>query len=224
MSGSGSLGSGSLGSGSLGSGSLGSGSLITSTGDSDSVCTTAIMANIRNFSTWKSTVSSNLNSITSSSTPTPTQEAALNTASADIFQTVACLNEILSGISGLTNNIQTAQEDVLSLNRQISEAEEHVSIARDRVGYIRNPEKHTSFYESWFPLGRPMQPTSIPVFVAVNTFLFIAGIFLLLTFFGFKMSFPISTGTGMSTTRFSLSDSLLLLLVGFIIYYFLLRK
>jgi hypothetical protein len=165
-----------------------------------------------------------LNSITSSSNPTPAQEAALNTAADDIFQTVSCMNEVLTGLSGVTNNIQSLQEYLLSLKTEIAQADEHVSIARDRVGYIRNPDKNTSFYESWFPLDRPMQPTSIPVFVAVNTFLFMAGVFVLMTFFGFKISFPVSTDTGMSTTRFSLSDTLLVLLVGFIIYYFLLRK
>ena len=249
--GSGSLGSGSLGSGSLGRGSsdedtfeedtfeedtfeedlfeedsldigsLGQGSMGQG---SSSICTTTVMANIRNFSTWKSSVSTTLNSIASSSTPTPVQEATLNTASADILQTVSCMNEIVNNLSGLTNNIQGLQDLILSSNKELAQAEEHVSIARDRVGYIRNPDKNTSFYESWFPLDRPMQPTSIPVFVAVNTFLFMAGIFLLMTFFGFKISFPESTNSGISTSRFSLSDSLLLLLVGFIIYHFLLRK
>ena len=166
-----------------------------------------------------------LNSITSSSNPTQLQEDTLNTTANDIFQTVACLNEKIRGVSELTNKIQTAQESIINLNKQISEADEHVSIARDRVGYIRNPEKHTSFYESWFPLGRPMDKKSIPILIAINTFLFIAGIFLIMTIFGLKISFPLSTtSTAYSTNSFKFSDIALLLLVGFIIYYFLVRK
>jgi hypothetical protein len=190
-----------------------------------SVCTSKTTGNIANFSSWKSMTATSLNSITSSTNPTPLQQDTLNTTANDIFQTVACLNEKIRGVSELTNRIQTAQEEIISLNRQISEADEHVSIARDRVGYIRNPEKHTSFYESWFPLGRPMDKKSIPILIAINTFLFIAGIFVIMTFFGLKISFPLSsTSTSYSTNSFKLSDGLLLLLVGFIIYYFLVRK
>jgi hypothetical protein len=194
-------------------------------GDS-STCTPTITANIANFSTWKSTASTSLNSIISSTNPTQLQQDTLNTTANSIFQTVACLNEKIRGVSGLTNEIQTAQESIINLNKQISEADEHVSIARDRVGYIRNPEKHTSFYESWFPLGRPMDKKSIPILIALNTFLFIAGIFLIMTIFGLKISFPLSstTSTMSSGYMFKLSDVLLLLLVGFIIYYFLVRK
>jgi len=190
-----------------------------------SVCTSKTTGNIANFSNWKSMTATSLNSITSSSNPTQLQQDTLNTTANDIFQTVACLNEKIRGVSELTNNIQTAQETIINLNKQISEADEHVSIARDRVGYIRNPEKHTSFYESWFPLGRPMDKKSIPILIAINTFLFIAGIFLIMTIFGLKISFPLSTtSTSYSTNSFKLSDVLLLLLVGFIIYYFLVRK
>jgi hypothetical protein len=190
-----------------------------------SVCTSKTTGNIANFSSWKSMTATSLNSITSSTNPTPLQQDTLNTTANDIFQTVACLNEKIRGVSELTNRIQTAQEEIISLNRQISEADEHVSIARDRVGYIRNPEKHTSFYESWFPLGRPMDKKSIPILIAINTFLFIAGIFVIMTIFGLKISFPLSsTSTSYSTNSFKLSDGLLLLLVGFIIYYFLVRK
>jgi len=190
-----------------------------------SVCTSKTTANIDKFSEWKSISSTSLNSITSSSNPTQLQQDTLNSTANDIFQTVACLNEKIKGVSGLTNSIQAAQEEILSINKQISEAEEHVSIARDRVGYIRNPEKHTSFYESWFPLGRPMDKKSIPILIAINTFLFIAGIFLIMTIFGLKISFPLSTTTtSYGTNSFKLSDILLLLLVGFIIYYFLVRK
>ena len=193
-------------------------------GDS-SVCTSKTTANIANFSSWKSTTATSLNSITSSSNPTPLQQDTLNTTANDIFQTVACLTNKINNMSNLTNKIQTAQEEIISLNKQISEADEHVSIARDRVGYIRSPEKHTSFYESWFPLGRPMDKKTIPILIAINTFLFIAGIFLIMTIFGLKISFPLSTtSTGYSTNSFKLSDGLLLLLVGFIIYYFLVRK
>ena len=193
-------------------------------GDS-SICTPTITANIANFSTWKSTASTSLNSITSSSNPTQLQQDTLNTTANSIFQTIACLNEKIKGVSGLTNEIQTAHESIISLNKQISEADEHVSIARDRVAYIRNPEKHTSFYESWFPLGRPMDKKTIPVLIALNTFLFIAGIFVIMTLFGLKISFPLSSTSTMSSGyMFKLSDVLLLFLVGFIIYYFLVRK
>ena len=195
------------------------------------VCTSNITANITNFSTCKSNTATTLNSITSSTNPTQLQQDTLNTAANDIFKTVACLNEKIKGMSALTNDIQRAQESIININKQITEAEENVSIARDRVAYIRNPEKHTSFYESWFPLTRPMEKKSIPILIAINTFLFIAGIFLIMTAMGLRISFPLSTMSrsygsygSYGSYSFKLSDGLLLILVGFIVYYFLLRK
>ena len=194
-----------------------------------SVCTStlnAIISDSTSFDAWKSAKAITLNSITSSANPTSDSESALNEASQDIFNLVACLNEKLKDVGQTTNDIQDAQSSILELNKEIREAEEHVKIAKDRVAYIRNPDQHTSYYESWFPMGRPMQPDSIPIFIAVDTFLFIFIILILSSYFGLNISLilPNPRVSSGNTTEFTFPNIMLAFLVGFIIYYFLVPK
>lgn len=194
-----------------------------------SVCTSTLESYITNstsFDAWKSAKAITLNSITSSANPTSDSQKALNEASQEIFNLVACLNEKLKDVGQATNDIQEAQSRILELNEDIRQAEEHVKIAKDRVAYIRNPDQHTSYYESWFPMGRPMQPDSIPIFIAVDTFLFIFIILMLGSYFGLNISLilPKASYSSGNTTVFTFPNIMLAFLVGFIIYYFLVPK
>lgn len=194
-----------------------------------SVCTSTLESYITNstsFDTWKSSMAIRLNSITSSANPTSDSQKTLNEASQEIFNLVACLNEKLKDVGQATNDIQEAQSRILELNEDIRQAEEHVKIAKDRVAYIRNPDQHTSYYESWFPMGRPMQPDSIPIFIAVDTFLFIFIILMLGSYFGLNISLilPKASYSSGNTTVFTFPNIMLAFLVGFIIYYFLVPK
>jgi hypothetical protein len=194
-----------------------------------SVCTPTLesyLTSSTSFNAWKSTRSITLNSITSSTNPTSNSQTALNEASQDILNVVACLNEKLRNVGQTTNDIQEAQTRILELNKEIRDAEEHMKIAKDRVAYIRNPDQNTSYYESWFPMGRPMQPDSIPIFIAVNTFLFIFIILILSSYFGLNISFilPRPSFSSANTSVFTFRNFALAFLVGCIIYYFLVPK
>ena len=133
------------------------------------------LQNQDNFNSWKQTVSAQLNSISSttisgSTEPSSAEAAKLNTVATDIFNTTACIQEQLTLLSGTTNSIHDTQQGILDINDQILQAEADVNIARDRVAYIRHPEQHTSYYESWFPIDRPMHKENVSYFVAVTKF------------------------------------------------------
>jgi hypothetical protein len=162
-----------------------------------SACTPAILTRIADstaFAAWKTTTSMGLSGISTNAKgggipPTPAEQAALVEAETDIFNTVNCLQEKVSQLSSTTNTIQKAQQQVLSLNDQIKNEEANVAIARDRVAYIRNPEQHTSFYESWFPMDRPMRTGSVPIFIGVTIFLMIFCLLVILSVMGINVTF-----------------------------------
>jgi hypothetical protein len=178
------------------------------------------------FNSWKNTNDTLLNTITSSTSPTTDSQKALNDASQEIFNLVNCLYEKLNEVGTTTNDIQTAQTSIIELNKNIADAENHVKIAKDRVAYIRNPDQHTSYYESWFPMGRPMQPSSIPFFIAINAFLIMFILLLLGSYVGLNISLvlPNSRYPSGFQTMFTFPNLALAFLVGFIIYYFLVPK
>lgn len=144
-----------------------------------SICTTTTLSNIANtasFNAWQSGSTVILNSIspTSASGATPPslgESSTLNELADQVFDTALCLNEKLTELSSTTNHIQKAQEEIIRLTKAIDDAKEHTEIAKSRVEYIRNPDEQTSFYESWFPINRPMYQASIPIFIGIIVFL-----------------------------------------------------
>jgi hypothetical protein len=185
----------------------------------------SVINNADNFSAWTSTKQTTLNSITTSSNPTIANQASLNSASNEIFNMIGCLQEKISRGSNTTNEIQSAQSSIINLNKEILEAETDVDIAKDRVAYLRNPEDRSSYYESWFPMGRPMHNLSVPFFIAINSFLVIFIILILFTFMGMNISFISLQGNyRVNNTLFTFPRMALAFLVGFIIYYFLVPK
>jgi hypothetical protein len=201
-----------------------------------SVCTPQILTRIADpttFNAWKAITSGNLNSISSSAAagslpPSPNESSALSTASADIFATSACIQEQINSLGSTTNNIQSAQTAILDLNKQIDEAKAQVAIARDRVAYIRHPEQHTSFYESWFPIDRPMHVTSVPAFLGITVFLFVFALLIVLSVMGVDLQITITPGLGFALTgiraQFTWFSGLEFLVIAGLVYYFVIKK
>ena len=199
-------------------------------------CTPQILARIGDstiFSAWKGVTSGTLNSISSAAAagtiaPSQNESSTLSTASADIFATTACIQEEITKLSSTTNNIQSAQASILDLNKQIEDTKAQVEVARDRVRYIRHPEQTTSFYESWFPIDRPMHVTSVPIFLAITVFLFVFALLIVFSAIGINLQVVTSPNTfaGISYIRqqFTWFSGLQFLVIAGLVYYFVIKK
>jgi hypothetical protein len=102
--------------------------------------------------------------------------------------------EVLDAVTGLqarvaTNpatTLQNTDDSLLLIQQKIVESQEDLKIAEDRVKTLRNVDKKHSYYESWFPINRPLRSSSIIV-------CFIFGIFFLsLSFFMFMRYLGVS--------------------------------
>jgi hypothetical protein len=185
------------------------------------------------FNAWKGVTSGTLNSISSAAAagtiaPSQNESFTLSTASADIFATTACIQEQMSILGSTTNSIQSAQASILRLNKEIEDTKAQVDVARDRVGYIRHPEQTTSFYESWFPIDRPMHVTSVPVFLAITVFLFVFAILMVFSAMGINLQVvtPPNMFSGVSQIReqFTWFSGLQFLVIAGLVYYFVIKK
>jgi hypothetical protein len=203
---------------------------------STSSCTPQILVRIGDstaFSAWKSVTSGTLNSISSAAAagtipPSQNESSTLSTASADIFATTACIQEQISTLGSTTNRIQSAQASILNLNKEIEDAKAQVDVARDRVGYIRHPEQTTSFYESWFPIDRPMHVTSVPVFLAITVFFFVFALLMVFSALGINLQVITSpnmfTGISQITQQFTWLTGIQFLVIAGLVYYFVIKK
>jgi hypothetical protein len=199
-------------------------------------CNPTILSRISNasaFNTWKTMTSNKIRGISPTAAsgaipPTDLEKSTLLAASSEVFDTAGCIQERLTTLGSTTNQIQTAQQDILRLNKEIVEAEADVAIARDRVAYIRHPEEHTSFYESWFPMSRPMQRENVPYFIGVTIFLFIFSLLVGLSLIGVNISVVLHPGFVYMIQRilaqFTWLTLILFMMLLFIIYYFVNQK
>jgi len=96
--------------------------------------------------------------------------------------TFCILNEI-NKLGASSTDIAEMQQNILSKTAELAEAEKDIALAKDRVAYIRHPEEHTSNYESWFPINRPMNSISLIILIAISIFLGMFYILMLLSAF-----------------------------------------
>lgn len=148
--------------------------------------------------------------------------------SADIFNTTSCIQEKLTEIGGTTNTIQTTQQAIIDVTKRIEEEEANVAIAHDRVAYIRHPEREVSYYESWFPIDRPMRRESVPWFVVVTSFIAIFSLLVFLSLVGVDLSFTVHPSLiifyDLVMSQFSFTTVMLIILLAFAFYYFMNMK
>lgn len=152
------------------------------------------------FSAWKESTSLAINRLMASANTkngqlSPGEQAELEGLQRDIYNTLACLQEKHAAAAGTSNSINAAQTRILELQEQLKTREEEIQIAKDRVAYIRDPDAHPSYYQSWFPMDRPMRPASVPIFIGIvvflSTFLFLG----LLSLIGVDFSVVSMQGT-----------------------------
>ena len=139
----------------------------------------SIFSNTGTFDTWYRPTKTTIDNMTST-----TPAATVADKSREIMEMSLCLETKLRSVTGTANDISQAQEEILDLHEQISREEENVSIAKDRVGYIRNPEENVSNYESWFPIDRPIHTLSLIIILSISLFVLIFCLLLLLSFLG----------------------------------------
>lgn len=90
---------------------------------------------------------------------------------------ITCLDSKLGVIRGSSTTASTDMEYILALERRIKEREEEVLIAKDRARIAREGPMSPSYYESWFPLGRPMKPILVPVFLGLSVLFLLIALF-----------------------------------------------
>jgi hypothetical protein len=155
-------------------------------------CTQEALANISadaTFSSWKQLSDAQLNQIASviNNTPTASQQQIFTQQQKSIFDTLNCLQGKIREIQGTSSGASRAQEQILATKKQIQEEEQNVAIAKDRLNYLRNRATDVSYYESWFPLDRPLKKTTIPILLSISVFLTLLSLAYLLAAMGFEL-------------------------------------
>lgn len=185
-----------------------------------------ILSTPANFNSWKANYTASLNTYAAQTVePSSTQQTSLTGIMNDIANMNLCLQSQVRSRTALPNTIYSSQQQVTDLKEQIKLEEENVSIARDRVRYIRHPEQNVSNYESWFPIDRPIHTFSLLIIMSITVFLGTFILLLILSFCGIDIIFYTETTTQYTGESWiydqisPLNIGLLIALISVVIYF-----
>ena len=137
--------------------------------------------------TWQTQIQAKIAALQSATTTTAANNATLAQVKASLEAVKLCVDTQISNLSNASGNIANLNEEILSATDKLHQAEKDIQVAKDRVGYIRHPERNTSNYESWFPIDRPISIFSMILLVCLTLFLGTFLLLLVMSFAGFNL-------------------------------------
>jgi hypothetical protein len=151
-------------------------------------CTSLLALRTGNFSTWHRATSAAITAYQAKGSVSQADSEGMFRIEQELFDASRCLTEAISGLSSSTSEIAELNQEILHKTKELSQAEEDIAVAKDRVGYLRHPERNTSSYESWFPIDRPISVFSLVLIVCSTVFLLTFLILLTLSFSGLNLT------------------------------------
>jgi hypothetical protein len=186
-------------------------------------CTPAILSDINSqavFNTWSSAQSTSINS------PTATV-ATVTEVENTLTSYEKCLQYQITSLGTSATTIAQLQHAITKTNAEIVSAKNDVEIAKDRAKSVVHPERVSSYYESWFPINRPLKHYTIPLLIGTALVLLSVTFFLTLSLMGvnFNMRLPaMGFGNESFGTPFKIVAGLAVLFFALMLYAFLGRK
>jgi hypothetical protein len=113
--------------------------------------------------------------------------AALRETEKELQQAMGCLDKEINQRQSISSEIYALQGTVKEKEKVVDTKHANVQAARERAHLLRDPNSETTVWESWFPLGRPLEKQSVPVLWFFSIVFLILTIGLFLQMAGFKL-------------------------------------
>jgi len=126
----------------------------------------------------------------------------IQTIQAETQRVLDCINDKIGAIGASTNTIFNGQYDIADLEAEIAQEQASIDIAKQRLESIRNPEKHTSPYQSWFPIDRPIQPITLIVLMSLTIFISVFLLLMVLSAAGIDLTIITAVSTTSPINRY----------------------
>lgn len=118
-------------------------------------------------------------------------------------QTVAdmtkCIQQDILAQQRYSGKIYSLQQEIQTAQAEVDGMEQTASEAKERAQLLDNPYSKTTRWETWFPLGRPLEKNSLPVLLSISLLFLVLslGMFLRLADIELKLHFfERSSGVG----------------------------
>lgn len=98
-----------------------------------------------------------------------------------------CLNKDIIQRNDYTSKIYTLQQELESVRKEAEQKKQTAKDAKERASQLENPYSKTTWWETWFPLGRPIQKDNVPVLLAVSIIMLVISLGIFLRFAGLEL-------------------------------------
>lgn len=96
--------------------------------------------------------------------------ASLNLLEQRINVLTKCIQQDIIYKQNYSGKIYTLQQEVRDKQASVDEMGRTAVEAKERAKFLEDPYSKTTRWESWFPLGRPLQNESLPVLLSIALF------------------------------------------------------
>jgi hypothetical protein len=102
---------------------------------------------------------------------------------------IQCINKDIIQRNDYSSRIYSLQQELEQTRKQAAEKKEIVKEAKERSAQLENPYSNTTWWETWFPLGRPIQKESVPVLLSISILMLVFSLGIFLRFAGMELKF-----------------------------------
>jgi hypothetical protein len=103
------------------------------------------------------------------------------------------------------SQLYDAQTEVKRARESVKTTKKAVDEAKERATLLEDPYSKTTWWETWFPLGRPMKKDNVPVLMGISVFFLIFALGLFLRLSAIELQF-VPVGTVSSNTGSGLTN------------------
>ncbi len=102
---------------------------------------------------------------------------------------IKCINKDIIQRNDYASRLYSLQQELEDLRKEVGEKKEIVNEAKERSAQLENPYNNTTWWETWFPLGRPIQKENVPVLLSVSILMLVFSLGIFLRFAGKELRF-----------------------------------
>ena len=115
----------------------------------------------------------------------------LRLAEQTVLNMTKCVQQDILSKQNYSGQIYNLQQEIEQKQQEVDSLEQTAKESKERAQLLENPYTKTTVWESWFPLGRPLEKSSLPVLLSLALLFLVLslGMFLRLANIELKLNF-----------------------------------
>lgn len=111
----------------------------------------------------------------------------LQLAETNVSSYIRCIQKDIVQRNDISSKLYTLQQEVEDARKIAAQRKVTLAEAKERSSEVQNPYNNTTWWQSWFPLGRPIQKDNIPVLLSVSILMLVFSLGIFLRFAGYEL-------------------------------------